>query len=85
METESNIYNIYILLENVKPILIKDYKHSYNDVSSVFFVINKPWYHPKVEFITNQNNKIFWKYNNNGILIDILLKIQYTHIALGKC
>ena len=55
IEIESNLYYFkkrdYLLLGNVKPILINDYKHSYNDVSSVFFAINKPWYHPEVEII----------------------------------
>lgn len=53
--TESNMYYFkkrnYILLGNVKTKLPKDYKHSFNDVSSVYFSINKPWYHPEVEII----------------------------------
>lgn len=53
--TESSLYYFkkrdYVLLGNVKPKLSKNYKHSENDVSDVFFSINKPWYHPEVEII----------------------------------
>lgn len=53
--TESNMYYFkkrnYILLGNVKTKLPKDYKHSFNHVSSVYFLINKPWYHPETEII----------------------------------
>lgn len=64
--TESNLYYFrkkdYILLGNVKPRLIKNYKHEYNNVRSIFFSINKPWCRPEVELIQKiteleKNNK----------------------------
>ena len=64
--TESNLYyfrkKYYILLGNVKPRLIKNYEHEYNNVRSIFFSINKPWCRPEVELIQKiteleKNNK----------------------------
>lgn len=64
--TESNLYYFrkkdYVLLGNVKPKLIKNYEHKYNDVRSIFFSINKPWCRPEVELIQKiteleKNNK----------------------------
>lgn len=53
--TESNIYYFkkrdYVLLGNIKPNLIKDYKHKFNDISSVYFSINNTWCRPEVEII----------------------------------
>lgn len=53
--TESNLYYFkkrnYILLGNVKPKFIKNYEHDYNGVKSIYFSINKPWYHSEVEII----------------------------------
>ena len=53
--TESNLYYFkkrnYIFLGNVKPQLIEDYKHNFNDVTNIYFSINKPWRHPEVDLI----------------------------------
>lgn len=55
IETESNMYYFrkkdYTLLGNIKPKMVKDYKHTFNDVTNVFFSINKPWCRPEVEII----------------------------------
>lgn len=53
--TESNLYYFkkrnYLFLGNVTPKLIKNYQHSFNDVTSIYFSINKPWRHPEVDLI----------------------------------
>lgn len=55
ISTDSNLYyfkkRYYILLGNIKPKLSRGYKHSFNDVSDVYFSINRPWYRPEVEII----------------------------------
>ena len=55
ISTESNLYYFrkkdYVLLGNIKPKLVKNYEHSINDVTDIFFSINKPWCRPEVEII----------------------------------
>lgn len=55
IETESKLFYFkkrdYKLLGNVKNYLQKEYSYDWNNVSNIYFSINKPWYHSDIEII----------------------------------